>query len=227
MDISISGNYTLQVPQDPGNFANSVIRIACDTSLGPVNLTLPSIAALGAQNYTKLIINDAGGMAGTNPITIIADALDTINGEANAVINQNGGGGVNEISGRNEWIITMPTSGLQILTNTATVAGAGTGQIKKGNTFINAIGTAVPAFLITLPPPVPGERIIIVNSLVGPFELQSNDPATVGINGGVGAGKSTTVAAGAMVELICRSTTEWMAEDYAANGTITPTAPAA
>jgi len=226
MDITISGNYTLLVPQDPGNYANSVIRIACNTALGPVNITLPSIAALGAQNYTKLIINDAGGLAATNPITIIADALNSINDQLSAVINQNGGGGVAELGSATSWVLTIPTAGLQSVGNVPTVAGAGTGLIKNGNTFVSVPG-ANPAFFITLPPPVPGQRIIIINTGAGAFKLQSNNPAVVGINGGVGAGKSTSVAGGAMVELICRSTTSWMAEDYDAVGAITATVPAA
>tara|TARA_Y100000593_G_scaffold26096_1_gene51896 strand:+ start:4678 stop:5082 length:405 start_codon:yes stop_codon:yes gene_type:complete len=72
--------------------------------------------------------------------------------------------------------------------------------------------------IITLPSPRPGMVVVIAGKTTG-GELRTNDPATVGINGGTGANAESAIAANQMVICICNSTTDWRAFTIAANGT--------
>lgn len=228
MYITIDADYTLAVPAEAGNYANSVIVLGVDSSGGAVNITLPAISSLGAQNYTRIIVQDEAGDAAANPITVTPDAADLVNGATTMVLNSGSGALILQISGPTKWAGTSTGSTTPTASVTATVAGATTGVIpSRGNIFVTvASGNA--AHLVTLPTPIPGTKVFI--STVGAAndcELQSNDPATVAINGGVGAGKHTTLTKDLYYELTCISDTLWMGEEFAADGAITKMAPAA
>lgn len=72
---------------------------------------------------------------------------------------------------------------------------------------------------LTLPPPVPGRIVMIAGAATG-GELRTSNPATIGINGGVGANAESAVAANQMVIAICESATNWKAFTIAGNGTV-------
>lgn len=100
---------------------------------------------------------------------------------------------------------------------TATAAPGGTtGVISESSTFVVVTSSSADN-VITLPAPVPGKRILIINGATG-YELRSSDPATVGINGGTGANAESAIAASMILELICVSATNWIGSSYTAAG---------
>lgn len=74
--------------------------------------------------------------------------------------------------------------------------------------------------ILILPSPTPGKIVIIAGAATG-GELRSSDPATIGINGGVGAGAESAIAANMLVVVICESATNWKGLTIASNGTVT------
>ena len=101
---------------------------------------------------------------------------------------------------------------------TATANGATTGQISAGVTHV-AVTSANADHIITLPPPVPGTKITLINGATG-YELRSSAPATVGINGGVGANAESAVAANTVVIVECVSATNWIGSTVTAAGVV-------
>jgi len=104
--------------------------------------------------------------------------------------------------------------------HTATNNGTGTGAVADGTSYVEVTSNNA-AHLITLPPPTPGN---IVHLFVGgstAYELQSSAPATVAINGGVGASASSTVAANTLVKCVCTSATTWVATQFSSTGAAT------
>lgn len=73
--------------------------------------------------------------------------------------------------------------------------------------------------ILILPTPTPGKIVIIAGAATG-GELRSSAPATIAINGGVGASVESAVAADAMVIAVCESATSWKAFTLASNGAI-------
>lgn len=74
--------------------------------------------------------------------------------------------------------------------------------------------------ILILPPPVPGRIVILAGTATG-GELRTSSPATIGINGGVGAAAESAIAANMMVIAICESATNWKGLTIASNGTVT------
>lgn len=78
----------------------------CDTTLGPIQLVLANIRDAGLMLSQKTYyINDTGNNAAVNNIVIVPSG-DQINGGASVAINVNGGSGVLQLSGVNEWLLT-------------------------------------------------------------------------------------------------------------------------
>ena len=73
-------NWTVSCVTDAGTphspTANDVVFLA-DSSAGVLTINLPVVAT---NEGRVLVVKDAGGLSGTNPITIAADAADTIDG---------------------------------------------------------------------------------------------------------------------------------------------------
>jgi len=92
----------------------------------------------------------------------------------------------------------------------------GTGQISAGTTFV-PVTSANAAHIITLPAPVPGLEITLQNGATG-YEIRTSAPATIGINGGVGANAESAVGANITVVLRCVSATAWIGDTYTAAG---------
>ena len=78
-----------QVSKDSNYTASaSDFIIGVDTSSSAVTITLPSSAVSAGKIY---IINDEGGNAGTNNITVATEGSETIDGSASATISSNNG----------------------------------------------------------------------------------------------------------------------------------------
>lgn len=219
----IAGTTTLVAPTDPSIVNNDII-LSCDSTLGAITINLPSIASLntaGAMGI-RYVVNDRTGMAGTNNITIVPNAADSLNNAANIVIKAANGSAAVSVSDLNDWIGEISTGGLSSVSNIATVAGLTTGTITNGNVFTAVTAGVAPAF-ITLPAAIPGT---IVNAYVGAngFSLQTSNPATIGINGGIGAGFKSVIPADTYIEMRCVSPTQWIGTQYTTAGVASPVA---
>lgn len=102
-----------------------------------------------------------------------------------------------------------------------TADGTGTGQITPG-TQIATVTSANANHWVTLPAPVVGTLITLVSTNTTGYEIRSSAPATIGINGGIGANAESAIAgaAGTMVQLLCVSATNWIAWSRVAAGTL-------
>ena len=120
----------------------------------------------------------------------------------------------------NDLLRAFTEAGPGYVNATATDDGTGTGVLRE-NLLVQFV---VPNWdsdanhILTLPSPKPGKVVIIAGAATG-GELRTNAPATVGINGGVGAAAESAVAASQMVIAICESATSWKAFTIASNGT--------
>lgn len=103
-----------------------------------------------------------------------------------------------------------------VVARTATADGLTTGTIADGNLFqYVAVTSANAAHIVVLPTPTPGTMILMGVGANG-FELRSNDPATVGISGGTGAGVESAIPAQTLVLIVCISGTQWLGFDLTA-----------
>jgi hypothetical protein len=90
-----------------------------------------------------------------------------------------------------------------------TAAGLTTGTIAEaGRLQVVLVESAAADNIIILPPPVVGTIVILLGNATG-YELRTTDPATIGINGGTGAGAESAIPASTCAILICQSATAW------------------
>jgi len=108
---------------------------------------------------------------------------------------------------------------------TATTAGTGTGQIADGTSAVTVTSDDANK-IITLPTPTPGHVVALRNGATG-YELRSNAPATVGINGGVGAGAESAIGANTLVVCRCDTATSWVCQSFSTAGVVSVTQVAA
>lgn len=73
----------------PATLANTFDVYQVDTTLGPITVTLPLIAALDAGKKRSIYIVDVGGKLGENPLTIQTTAPDTVAGDTSVLIQVN------------------------------------------------------------------------------------------------------------------------------------------
>lgn len=99
---------------------------------------------------------------------------------------------------------------------TATAAGDGTGQISAGVTMVTVTSDSADK-IITLPAPVIGLKITIINGATG-YELRTSAPATIAINGGAEANAESAIAANMIEILECVSATAWIGSSLTAAG---------
>lgn len=92
----------------------------------------------------------------------------------------------------------------------ATGTGATTGTIAdNGGLQVVFISNTTDANdIIVLPTPTPGTILVLCNGATG-YNLQSSAPATVGINGGSGAGVKSAIPASTTCLMICETATAW------------------
>jgi len=119
-----------------------------------------------------------------------------------------------------QWLVSLHDCGdTSITTCTATVAGATTGTIPTSATIVNGVGiNGQVAYLILLPLPAIGKRIVIINNSGYTFNLATSSAANVELNGAKTAGYKLVVATAKIVVCECVSLTNWVAiiSDYTA-----------
>lgn len=79
------------------------VRLVADVTAGVATVNLPEIASFGGNLNVKIWVTDGSGNAATFPITINANAADTINDAASFVINNDDGTVMLTISDKNAW----------------------------------------------------------------------------------------------------------------------------
>ena len=115
--------------------------------------------------------------------------------------------------------IEVSAGGIQCaaVARTATVAGATTGTIVDGTTYVTV--TASDAnHIIILPTPTPGNIVWLYVGATG-YELRSDTPASVAINGGTGAAAESAIGANVLVRMVCTSSTTWIGTQFSTAGT--------
>lgn len=108
---------------------------------------------------------------------------------------------------------------------TATTDGAGDGKISAGITHV-VVTSDDANKIITLPSPVPGLEIWLINGATG-YELRTSAPATIGINAGVGDNAESAIGANTLVVVRCVSATAWIGATYTTAGVVGVVAAAA
>jgi hypothetical protein len=104
---------------------------------------------------------------------------------------------------------------------TATETGAGTGTIAAGTSFVT-VTCDTATKIIVLPAPVVGNIVWLYAPGTTGFELRSNTPATVAINGGTDTNGESAIAAKSLVRMVCTSSTTWVGSQFTAAGTESP-----
>lgn len=109
--------------------------------------------------------------------------------------------------------VTGTLAAFAAVERTATAAPGGTtGVIADGGGAFQVVAVTSDNAdkVITLPAPVPGTVVVLINGATG-YELRSSAPATVAINGGSGANAESAIAASKVVVALCVSATAWQA----------------
>ena len=102
----------------------------------------------------------------------------------------------------------------------ATATGATTGTIPDGAGFCSVTVTTDANDIVVLPTPTPGNIVWLASGAVA-FELRSNAPTTVLINGGTGgaAVESAVATTDVLTRCVCQDATHWIVTHFAAAGT--------
>lgn len=122
-------------------------------------------------------------------------------------------------------VATLTHSTVVAAARTATATGATTGTIADGTDFVTVTATDA-NYIIVLPTPTPGTVVSLRNGATG-YELRSSAPATVAINGGVGANVESALGANVLTTCKCDTATTWVCMDQSVAGVITATEVAA
>jgi hypothetical protein len=101
---------------------------------------------------------------------------------------------------------------------TATATGATTGTIPVGADFVT-VASSDANHIVILPDAPVGTKITLVNGATG-YELRTHAPATVGINGGVGAAAESAIAANIVTRVERTTATNWVGESRTAAGVV-------
>jgi hypothetical protein len=117
-----------------------------------------------------------------------------------------------------EQLPTTNNNRLGTFAATATATGATTGTVPLGTDFVT-VTSANANNIVILPDAPVGTRIRLQNGATG-YELRSHAPATVGLNGGVGAAAESAVAASLLVEVIRTTATNWVGSTKTAAGVV-------
>ena len=117
--------------------------------------------------------------------------------------------------------LTTASLGIQAtsIARTTSADGTGTGLIADVTTMVTVTSGGANE-IITLPTPTPGNIVwLLTHGDSTGFELRTDTPASVGINGGTGASAESAIAAAiTMVRCVCVSATEWICSQFDADG---------
>ncbi len=120
---------------------------------------------------------------------------------------------IGDVTGDVTGVVTGVLAAFPVVARTATAAPGGTtGVIAAGGGALQVVNVTSDDAnkVITLPAPVIGTVIILLNGATG-YELRSSNPETIAINGGTAENAESAVAASTAVVAICVSATAWLA----------------
>ena len=120
-------------------------------------------------------------------------------------------GGAGHASGEQTTGITVTAT-----SRTATVDGAGNAIIADGTTFINISSTDA-NYIIVLPTPTIGTIIWLIGGSTG-YELRTNTPTSVAINGGFGSGAESAISGNTLVRCVCTTANSWVCSQFTTAG---------
>ena len=125
-------------------------------------------------------------------------------------------------------VADTPSSRENAVAATATTAGTGAGQLPlpSGEDFFVTVTSDDVNKIVTLPDAPIGTKITLQNGATG-YELRTHAPATVGINGGVGANAESAIAANITVTCVRTTATNWVSDSMSAAGVVSVTQVAA
>lgn len=115
-------------------------------------------------------------------------------------------------------VATFATGVTQTAVSRTPGDGTGTAAIAAGTSMVNVTGGASANVWLALPTPVVGHIIWLLAEGTG-YEIRSNAPQTVAINGGTHTAAESAVTAGMIVRLVCTTATTWVGSTFAAAGT--------
>jgi hypothetical protein len=188
----------------PATALKGKLAITCANQAGNTTVTL-NVAEMGQA--TTITLPDPGGAASV----VLTAGAQTIAGAKTFSSTIVGTGGVSTAAQGREATADGLTTAIITATGARTFVTVTCDQEDK---------------IIVLPTPVVGAEVWLQNGLTG-YELRSSTPATISINGGLGANAESAVAAGTLVRCVCTSATTWVATQFAVNGTESALAAAA
>ena len=168
---------------------------------------------------TKLVQNINNTRPNFNGFITVADDLTTIVGGAAGSAETEYL--MPEISACGTIIVTAATQGTLDATNiVATADGTGTGTVKQGGFY--RVSSTNDNHKVTLPEAIPGS-IVYLNSVgetAQKYELRTTNPSSIAINGGTGSNVEAEIVTGtALVRCICIDSGNWIATQFANDGT--------
>jgi hypothetical protein len=104
---------------------------------------------------------------------------------------------------------------------TATADGTGSGRVQNWAEFVSVTSDSANK-IITLPAPVVGRTVALRNGATG-YELRSNAPGSVKINGGSGANAESAIPADTLIICVCDTATTWVCSNVTAAGIVSAT----
>lgn len=156
------------------------------------------MASANRDKYLDILGRSAGGAISQADIYALLSLVPFLDDTAPAFSGTPTIGGLGIITG-------TPSA----VARTATSDGLTTGTIAAAGKLQHITVTSADANnIIVLPPPTPGVIVVLVNGTTG-YELRTTDPATIGINGGVGSAAESAIPASTTAILICESATSW------------------
>lgn len=184
---TITGNYTLVA--DPKTWRmtnNEEVRLNCDTSGGPVNITLPPIADLLGFYNVKIFVVDKNNTAGTNPINVLTSGGNTLNGQPTQSVNTNGGAAIVQVADADNWEFDSVGDGAVAETLVMPLIAPQIVSAPAGDFFDDTQFVAVPGLQLTMPASRTRSVAFCLsaNSLVGTGQIQLwNDTDGVQLGG--------------------------------------------
>ena len=192
-----------------GNLAAGADLVNITSSGSPSStsnlLAIEQATGAGTAGAYGLYIN----CTGTNVEAIKVDAGNVVLDEALTV------GGTLAVTAA----VTL-TKGVQsaAVGRTVTAAPGGTtGVIADGTTYVTVTSDDANKVL-TLPTPTPGNIVWAAVAATG-YELRSDTPASVAINGGTGANAESAIGANTLIRCVCTSSTTWICSSFGSTGT--------
>ncbi len=151
------------------------------------------------SKFQEMIAKGPGNALGAQDISALMDALPFLDETAPAFTGAPTVGGFGLVTGTPDAVARTATSdGL----TTGIIAAAGMVQIVK-------VTSANANNILVLPAPILGKIVVVIEVSTVGYELRTTDPATIGINGGVGSAAESAIPASTTLILVCETLTNW------------------